>query len=162
MFWGLTPAFTCCRKRARRRSGRWRQSAPRPCSARSLELERRWSVSMGRGFRLQPVFTGLLALPPVPPALPVAAGRTRSAIRVDIPGLSECGEWPRGHPETVRYTPARIARTSSPIGSCHVMPVGCPSPEPGPHWQTRGVARALCLGRARQSSRAGEWVPETE
>src|SRR6266446_125966 len=30
-----TPAFTCCRKRERRRSGRWRQSGARRCSART-------------------------------------------------------------------------------------------------------------------------------
>ena len=32
--WRLTPGLSCCRKRER--SGRWRQSAPGPCSARAL------------------------------------------------------------------------------------------------------------------------------
>jgi hypothetical protein len=35
----LTLALTCCRKRERRRSGRWRQAAARLCSARSRQVE---------------------------------------------------------------------------------------------------------------------------
>ncbi|WP_290889110.1 hypothetical protein [Fischerella sp.] len=36
----LTAEMSCCRKRERRRSGRWRQSAPCPCSAAAYSQRR--------------------------------------------------------------------------------------------------------------------------
>ncbi|MFX0067129.1 MAG: hypothetical protein ACFFC7_33785, partial [Candidatus Hermodarchaeota archaeon] len=54
----ITPSLSCCRKRERGTSGRWRQSAPDPCWAGLDTEERPETLS-----RLSPPLTVTVARP---------------------------------------------------------------------------------------------------